>query len=52
MASEIVTEYHCPRCGVIFSEPRLPNINKIHKPCGGLVRIIRHFAEESGKDDS
>lgn len=40
------TEYHCPKCDVKFSEAKLPNINKTHKRCGGVAKIVRYVSEK------
>jgi hypothetical protein len=40
------TEYYCPKCKTYFSEDKLPNINKIHKVCGEVARIVRHISEK------
>ncbi len=40
------TEYYCDKCKLSFSEEGLPNINKVHRRCGALARIVLHKEEK------
>ena len=40
------TEYYCGECEVYFTEESLPNMNKVHKRCGNLTRIVSHRKKE------
>jgi hypothetical protein len=44
------TEYHCAKCNSSFSEEGLPNINKVHRACGSLARILRHAEKEEEEE--
>ncbi len=43
------TKYYCEKCKLTFSEKKLPNINKLHKPCGSIARILFH--EKVGEEE-
>lgn len=39
------TDYYCKKCGELFFEDALPNINKVHV-CGELAKVMFFEKEE------
>jgi len=47
------THYYCAKCENHLIERSGPDINKVHRSCGGLLRILEHDPVErkEGEDN-